>query len=322
MYRVFVHGLAVVLFISVMSAHAEEGRRVPIVAGAVPVDQVTDAPYQGALREGLRQLGYVDGENIKFVARYADGDPAKLRAIVKELIALRPDVLVGDARLLKEATTTIPIVSPTMGDPVKTGLVVSLARPGGNLTGVSAQSYDLWPKQLELAKEVMPRLTRLAFLFDTNDEPDALNRSSEFNGLARREGLSSLSLPISSYPEIQAALKTIQKERPQVLVIWSSPLLTQHRDAIIGAIGHQMPVISDGRFFAEAGALLTYSVDWPDLFRRSAFYIDRILKGAKPGDLPIAQPTKFELVVNLRTAEALRVKIPESILVRADKIIR
>jgi putative ABC transport system substrate-binding protein len=187
---------------------------------------------------------------------------------------------------------------------------------------LSAQSYDLWPKQVELAKELVPRLTRLAFLFDTNDEPDALNRSREFNELARKEGLANLPLPISSFSDIHVALKTIQKERPQVLVVWSSPLLTQHRGTIMKAIGQQLPVISDGRFFAEAGALVTYSVDWPDLFRRSASYVDRILRGAKPGNLPIEQPTKFELVVNLQTAEALRIRIPESILVRADRVIR
>jgi putative ABC transport system substrate-binding protein len=314
--------LLVSMAMSAPLTYADEDRKIPTIGGAIPVDEATDAPYQSALRDGLRQLGYVDGKNIKFIPRYANGDPAKLRAIVKDLIDLRVDVLVGDARLLKEATTTIPIVSPTMGDPVRTGLVASLARPGGNLTGLSAQSYDLWPKQLELAKELVPRLTRIAFLFDTNDEPDALNRSGEFNELARREGMSTLSFPIGSYTEIEAALKTIQKERPQVLVIWSSPLLTQHRGTIVKAVGHQLPVISDGRFFAEAGALLTYSVDWPDLFRRSASYIDRILKGARPGDLPIEQPTKFELVLNLQTAKALRMKMPESVLVRADKIIR
>jgi putative ABC transport system substrate-binding protein len=314
--------LLVSMAMSARPTFAEEGRRLPTIGGAIPVDQATDAPYQGALRDGLRQLGYVDGMNIKFIPRYANGDPAKLRAIIKELIDLRVDVLVGDARLLKEATTTIPIVSPTMGDPVRTGLVASLAHPGGNLTGLSAQSYDLWAKQLELAKELVPRLTRIGFLFDTNDEPDALNRSSEFSELARREGMSTVSLPVGSYSELEAALKTIQKERPQVLVIWSSPLLTQYRGTIIKAVGHQLPIISDGRFFAEAGALLTYSVDWPDLFRRSAKYIDKILKGAKPGDLPIEQPTKFELVLNLQTAKALRMKMPESVLVRADKIIR
>lgn len=309
------------MLMSASLACARDGP-VPTIGLAVPVDQATDAPYQGALRSGLQQLGYVDGKNIRLVPRYADGNPDTLRSNIKELIALQVDVLYGDARLLKEATTTIPIVSPTMGDPVRTGLVASLARPGGNLTGLSAQSYDLWPKQLELAKELVPRLNRLGFLFDTTDEPDAVNRSGEFDTLARREGMSVLFLPVSSYPEIQAALKTIQKERPQALIIWSSPLLTQYRAPIIKAVGRQLPVLGDGRFFAEAGALLTYSVDWPDLFARSASYIDKILKGAKPGDLPVEQPTKFELVINLQAARALRMKIPESVLVRADRIIR
>src|SRR5262249_4327362 len=155
------------------------------------------------------------------------------------LVELRVDVLIGDARLLKEATTTIPIVSPTMGDPVRTGLVASLAHPGGNLTGLSLQSYDLWPKQLELAKELMPRLTSIAFLFDTNDEPGALARSADFQKLARGQGITTLSLPVASFPDIQAALKTLQRKRPQLLVIWSSPLLTQHRAEIVRAVGHQ-----------------------------------------------------------------------------------
>ena len=161
------------------------------------------------------------------VWRYADGDPAKLRAIIKELVDMRVDVLMGDARQLKEATNSIPIVSMTMGDPVKTGLVASLAHPGGNLTGLSAQSYDLWPKQLEFARELVPDLTRVGFVFDTNDEPGALTNSSEFGKVAQSAGMSVLSLPITSLDDIHTALKTIQKERPQAVVIWSSPLLTQ-----------------------------------------------------------------------------------------------
>lgn len=313
--------LAASVAMSALLTMADEGRP-QIIGQAVPVDPATDAPYSGALRDGLRQLGWVDGKNITFVVRYASGDPAKLHAIVNELVDLRVDLLVGDARLLKEATSTIPIVSPTMGDPVRTGLVASLARPGGNLTGLSAQSYDIWPKQLELARELVPNLTRICFLFDTNDEPDASAHAAEFEGLARDAGMTVLSLPVGSVDDIQSALRTIHKKRPQVLVVWSSPLLTQYRGAIMKSVGHRLPVISDGRFFAEAGALLTYSVDWPDLFSRAAGYIDKILRGAKPGDLAIQQPTKFELIINAQTAKALRIKIPESILVRADKMIR
>jgi len=300
---------------------AAESAKLPRIGGAVPVDRVTDAPYQRALREGFSELGYVDGKNVVLVWRYADGDPAKLRAIIKELVDMRVDVLMGDARLLKEATNIIPIVSMTMGDPVKTGLVASLAHPGGNLTGLSIQSYDLWPKQLEFARELVPNLARVGFVFDTNDEPGALINSSKFGELARGVGMSVLPLRVSTLDDIHNALKTIHKERPQAVVIWSSPLLQQYRNTIMRSIGRRLPVISDGPFFAEAGALLTYSVDWPDLFRRSASYVDKILRGANPGDLPIEQPTKFELVVNLQTAKALGVKIPQSILVRADKII-
>jgi putative tryptophan/tyrosine transport system substrate-binding protein len=314
--------LAVSLTVTTLPTFADEAGRIPTIGGAVPVDQATDAPYNRALLEGFRQLGYVDGKNIKLIIRYADGDPAKLRAIIKELVELRVDVLMGDAPLLKEATSTIPIVSMTMGDPVRTGLVASLARPGGNLTGLSVQSYDLWPKQLEFAKEIVPNLARVAFLFDTTDEPGALARSAEFTQLARRLGITTVTHAISSTDDIQSALRTINKDRPQAVVVWTSPLLTQHRRTILSSLGHRFPVISDGRFFAEAGALLSYSVDWPDLFRRSATYVDKILKGAKPGDLPVEQPTKFELVVNLQAAKALRVTVPESILVRADKIIQ
>jgi putative ABC transport system substrate-binding protein len=270
----------------------------------------------------MHHLGYVDGKNINIVLRYANGDVRKLRAVIRELVDMRVDVLMGDARLLEEATTTIPIVSPTMGDPVRTGLVASLARPGGNLTGLSIQSYDLWPKLPEFSKELVPDLNRLAFLFDTTDEPNARERSAEFSQLAETAGITTITHAVSSAGDIHDALRAISKERVQVLVVWTSPLLTQHRRTILDSVGSRLPVLSDGRFFAEAGALLSYSVDWLDLFRRSAAYVDKILKGAKPGDLPIEQPTKFELVVNLHTAKALGVTIPESIFLRADKIIQ
>src|SRR5689334_21463765 len=198
--------LAVLLAGVTLRAFPAETAKLPRIGGAIPVDQVTDAPYQRALREGLRQLGYVDGKNILMVWRYADGDPAKLRAIIKELVDMRVDVLMGDARQLKEATSTIPIVSMTMGDPVKTGLVASLAHPGGNLTGLSIQSYDLWPKQLEFARELIPDLNRIGFLFGTNDEPAALTNSAEFGRLAQAAGMTVLALPVSSLDDIHNAL--------------------------------------------------------------------------------------------------------------------
>lgn len=314
--------LSALMLTGAHSAAADEARKLPTVGLAIPVDAATDAPYQKAFRDGLQDFGYVDGKNVTLIVRYSNGDPTKLRELIQELIALRVDVLWGEAPALKEATTTIPIVSPTMGDPVKTGLVESLARPGGNLTGVSKQSYDIWPKQLELARELVPNLRRLCFLFDATAEPDALTSANEFNALAAGTGITVRTLRADSLEDLRAALMTIQKQRPQVLIVWSSPLMTQHRRTIMDSVAQRLPVISDGQNFAEAGALLTYSVDWLDMFRRSAAYVDKILKGANPGDLSIEQPTKFNLVVNLKTAKALGIKIPESILVRANEIIR
>ena len=315
--------LITLVVISSGFAHADEGRKLPTIGMAVPVDPATDAPYQKAFRDGLRALGYEDGKNVTIIVRNANGDPAKLGALIKELIALHVDILVGDAPPLKEATATIPIVSATMGDPVKTGLVASLAHPGGNLTGVSGQSYDVWPKQLELLKKVMPNLRRLCLLFDKNDEPNAVtNANNEFRGLARNIGIVVRTLPVGSLGDLRAALKTIQKERPQAILVWDSPLLNQHRQMILDSVGHQMPVMGEGREFAEAGALLTFSVDWSDQFRRSAAYVVKILKGAKPGDLPIEQPTKFELIVNVKAAKALHLTVPESILSSADEVMR
>ena len=314
--------LATLILAGTLPIFAEEARKLPTVGLAIPVDAATDAPYQKAFRDGLQELGWVDGRNVTLIVRYSNGDPVKLRNLIDELIALRVDVLWGEAPALKQATSTIPIVSPTMGDPVKTGLVASLARPGGNLTGVSKQSYDIWPKQLELAKEVVPNLRRLCFLFDTAAEPDAPASAHQLTELAAGAGITVRVFPVDSPTGLQAALKAIRRERPQVLMVWSSPLMTQHRRTIMEAVAHRMPVITDGQNFAQAGALLTYSVDWLDMFRRSAAYVDKILKGARPGDLPIEQPTKFNLVVNLKTATMLNIEVPETILVRADEVIR
>jgi putative ABC transport system substrate-binding protein len=304
-------------------AHADESRKLPTIGLATPVDRVSAKPYIDAFREGLRNLGYVEGKNVIIIERYANGDRAKLHQIIKEFIARPVDVLFGDASVLMEETKTIPIVSATMGDPVKTGLVASLSHPGGNLTGVSAQSYEVWPKQLELAKELIPNLRHVCLLFDATDEPNSItNANTVFRTWARDVGIAVRTLPVASLDDLRAALKTIQKERPQALFVWLSPLLFQHHHLIMNSVARRMPVIGESREYAEAGALLTFSVDWMDMYTRSAVYVDKILKGAKPGDLPIEQPNKFQLIVNLKVAQALRLKVPESILLRADEVIR
>ena len=304
-------------------AAADEKRKLPTIGLAVPVDQATDAPFQKAFRDGPRDLGYVDGKNVTFLVRYANGDPAKLRENIRELITLQVDVFWSDAPAVKEETTTIPIVSPTMSDPVKTGLVASLARPGGNVTGLSTQRYDIDPKLLELTRELLPRLKRLCLLFDDARERNlAEYAENEFRSLARDQGLSVCVIPVRTEADVRGVAKIVERERPQAILVWASAFIYQHRQTLIGSIAHQFPVVAEGQELAEAGAALSYSVDWIDVFRRSAAYVDRILKGAKPGDLPIEQPTKFKLVLNLKTTKELDVKVPESILVRADEIIR
>jgi len=306
-------------------AFTDEGRKLPTIGLAVPIDAASDAPYQKAFRDGLRDLGYVEGKNVTFIARYSNGDPAKYREIIRELIALRVDVLWGEALELKEATTTIPIVSPTMdwGDPVRTGLVTSLARPGGNLTGPSSQRNDIDPKLLQFTKELLPGLKRLCLLFDGRRERNLVDYAdNEFRALAHDIGVSVCMIPIRTPDDIRAMPGTIDRERPQAVMIWNSPFIFQNSHALVGAVANRLPVLDDIHNSAAAGAVLTYSVDWLDMFRRSAAYVDKILKGAKPGDLPIEQPTKFTLVVNLKAAKALGIKVPESILVRADEVIR
>jgi putative ABC transport system substrate-binding protein len=322
------HGICKSILITLVAigsglAYADEGGKLPIVGLAIPVDPSTDAPLQKAFRDGLRDLGYVDGTNVTLIVRYSNGDPSKLREIIRELIELKVDVLMGDAPPLKEATTTIPIVSPTMSDPVRTGLVASLGRPGGNVTGLSSQRYDIDPKLLELTKELQPNLKRLCLLFDESREHNLVNyANSEFRALARNVGVSVCMIPVRTLNDIRAVSGVIDRERPQAALVWGSAFIYQHRRALIGPVAHRLPITGEGRELVEAGAVLSYSVEWLDMFRRSAAYVGKILKGAKPADLPIEQPTKFKLVVNLRIAKALNIKVPESILVRADEVIR
>jgi putative ABC transport system substrate-binding protein len=297
----------------------------PRIGLAIPVDRATDAPYQNAFREGLRELGYVDGKNVSLMVRYANGDPAKYRELIQELIAMRVDVLRGEARELREATKTIPIVSPTMdwGDPVRSGLVASLARPGGNLTGPSSQRHDIDPKLLQLTKELRPAAKRICLVFDARPElnlPDYAN--NDFRGFAREVGLSVRTIPILTLEDAHRVPRIIDQERPQAILVWVSPLIAQQRQILLGPVASRIPVIGNFSGFAAGGAVLTYSVDLIDRFRLSAAYVAKILRGAKPGDLPIEQPTKFRMVVNLKAAETLGIKVPESILVQADEVIR
>jgi putative ABC transport system substrate-binding protein len=319
--------LTTFLLIFAQPVYADVDRRIPRIGLAIPVDPVIDVPYNTALRAGLRELGYVDGENIILIPRYANGDFTKYPAVIQELIALDVDILSGEAAALREATKTIPIVSATMDDSVREGLVASLSRPGGNVTGLSAQAFDLWPKHLELTRELLPNLKHLCVLLDKDQHnsrsgPEAPTNAAQFEALARSFGVNVNSFPVDSLNELEAALNEIRKECSEALIIRSSPITTQYFHTIMDSVGQRLPVVSDGKLSAAAGTLLSYSVDYLYNFKRQAVYMDKILKGANPGDLPIEQPTRFKLVVNLKTARALGLTLPQSIMVHTDEVIQ
>jgi putative ABC transport system substrate-binding protein len=288
-------------------------------------DKVGAAPYHQGWVDSLRQLGYVEGQNLILHTRYADGDESRLPLLLNELVRLQVDVLVVSARAIRAAqktTTTIPIVCATMNDPVSEGLVTSLAHPGGNLTGVSWQAPDTATKRLELALELRPRLTRLAVLFDSHDTVAQLE-AEIVTSTAQQMKLRVVTYDVHGLTDIQAAFGSMAKTRPQALHVVQTAITAGLREQIAAlAIGIRVPIVSGERSLAEAGAVLTYGPKLAPVLQRGAAYVDRILKGANPQDLPIEQPTEFELVVNLKSAKAIGVKIPQSILSRADHVIR
>ena len=305
-------------------AHAEDAPKLPRIGQVFGSNPVVAKPFDDAFREGLRSLGYVDGENVTILPRYAHGDPARYPALLSELIELKVDVLLLAYTAIPAAmqlTKTIPIVAPTMGDAVGNGFAASLAHPGGNVTGGSNMGAEMGSKRLELAMQVVPGLRRAVVMFEANDFQTS--GANEFRTLAQGVGVTIYPVGVRNLDEIETALKAMQRNRPQALILWGSPMMYEHGFRIVAAsTSYKVPVISDGRSFAEAGALLTYTNDLYEMWGRGGQYVGRILKGAKPGDLPIEQPTKFELIINLRTAKALGISIPESVLLRADEIIR
>ena len=282
-------------------------------------------PFDDAFRQGLRDLGYVEGKNVTILPRYAHGDSAQFPALLRELIAFNVDVLfVGHTAIpaAMQLTKTIPIVAPTMDDPVGAGFVASLARPGGNLTGGSMLKLETASKRLELAMEVVPGLRRAELMYEASGFQASV--ANEFRTLAQGFGVTLHPVGVHNLDEIEVALKTMKRNRPQTLFLWGTPMMYVHGGRIIAeCASYKVPVISDaGREFAEAGALLSYAANYHEMWKRSAVYVDKILKGANPGDLPIEQPTKFTLIVNLKTAKALGITIPQSILLRADEVIK
>jgi putative tryptophan/tyrosine transport system substrate-binding protein len=282
-------------------------------------------PSDEAFRQGLRDLGYVEGKNILIEYRWADFKPERALALAAELVRLNVDVIVSaggstPALAAKRATTTIPIVFEA-GDPVRAGLVTRLDRPGGNLTGVENFMGELNAKRLELLKEAVPGISRVGALTNPAN-PATARRLKEVEGAARGLRIKLHVLEARERQGIDAAFAAMARERAEALFVLTDPVFSNQRERIVDlAAKHRLPGIFYSREFAEAGGLLSYSPNLSDTRRRLATYVDKILKGAKPGDLPIEQPTKFEMVINLKTAKAFGLSMPRSILLRADHVI-
>jgi putative ABC transport system substrate-binding protein len=280
-----------------------------------------------AFRQGLRDLGYVEGKNIIIEWRYAEAKPERLPALAAELVRLKVDVIVtgGEAatRPAKEATSTIPIVMAQDADPVGTGFVVSLAQPGGNITGLSRLAPELNGKRLELLKEIIPKLSRVA-VFETSTDPGYAQTFKEIELASVALGLRIQHIDVLGAKDIEPAFRAASKGRAEaMLMLISGPVASFRREEIPQlAIKNRLPTMFTRSEYVEAGGLMNYGVSVNDLDRRAAVYVDKILKGRKPADLPVEQPTKFEFVINLKTAKQIGLTIPPNVLARADKVIR
>ncbi len=297
-------------------------RRIGILRPGAPPD-----PYVEAFREGLRELGYVEGQSIAIEYRWAEGKLERLPDLAADLARLKVDVIVTattpGVQAARRATSTIPIVMAAVGDPVGTGLIASLARPGGNITGLSLLSPELSGKRLELLKEAVHKLSPVAVLWNSAS-PAMILSFRETQTAAQVLGVSLQSWEVQGDPQDFArAFSMVSKERPHALLVVLDPFTILHRSRIVElAAKHRLPAMYEIRAFVEAGGLMSYGPSVPDMYRRAATYVDKILKGAKPADLPVEQPTKFELVINLKTAKALGLTIPPSVLIRADEVIQ
>ena len=294
-----------------------------LVAGTRPASM--DAHYIGAFARGLRELGYVEGKNFEFEWRFGDGNYQRLPALAAELVGLKVDLLVTGGtvanRALQQATTTIPIVNATMSDPVESGLVASLSRPGGNITGLSLTTSDMSPKHIELAKLMLPKLSRLAVLVNFgNPAHPATAKSIEAN--AKKLVVRVQKLDARNPDGIQRNFAIMKRERADaVIVLVDAFFLSQRQQLAELALKNRLPSIFSAQEHVEAGGLMSYGQSLTDLYRRAAGFVDKIIKGAKPADMPIEQPAVFSLAINRTTAKALGLTIPQELLLRADKVI-
>jgi putative ABC transport system substrate-binding protein len=303
-------------------AETEQARRVYVVG--ILASGATN-PFLQSFRQGLHDLGYVEGQNLVVEARYHAGNPDRLPALAAELVGLKVDVILAlsstEVRAAKQATRTIPIVFAVHNDPVGTGDVVSLAHPGGNITGTTQMATELSAKQLELLHETVPGITRVAVVWNptTPSHGPALKQTE---AAVRRLGMQLSKIEARSGSELDGAYTTAAREHAGAVLLLASPMAVEEHDRVASvAAKHRLATMYGSRLFVDAGGLISYGPDLSDLARRAAVYVDKILKGAKPGELPVEQAVKFELVINLKTAKTLGLTIPPSLLQRADQVI-
>jgi putative tryptophan/tyrosine transport system substrate-binding protein len=326
----FVFVLSALLLVLCFSAQAQQPKKVPRIGYLASRDPATESTRFEPVRQALRELGYVEGQNIAIEYRYAEGKRDRYPELLAELVRLKVDVIVAaggepTVRAAMRATKTIPIVMTGGGaDPVEAGFIESLARPGGNLTGITNLSRELDGKRLELLKEAAPKVARVAVLYDPGAGPGLIREVKEDLPIAARGlGLTLRSWEARAVRDFERVFAALNKERPDGLYVTGGLLFHTNRKRIVGfALNGRLPSVYSRREYVDEGGLMYYGADLADSYRRVAYFVDRILKGAKPADLPVEQPKKFELVINLKTAKQIGLTIPPNVLARADKVIR
>ena len=318
--------LTIALLIIFSSAEAQQPTKFPRIGYLNATSPSTSSARIEAFRQGLRQLGYLEGKNIVIEVRHAEGKLDRLPSLAAELVRLKVDIIVSGGpattRPAKEATSTIPIVMTQDNDPVATGVVTSLAQPGGNITGLSTLAPEISGKRLELLKEIIPKLSRVA-VFGASTVLGQVQMLRELELAAGALKVKVQYLDVLEAKDLEPAFTAARKGKAQAVLVLSSPALNSQRAEIVGlATQSRLPAIYSQTEYMDAGGLMYYGTNTPDLFRRAAIYVDKILKGAKPADLPVEQPKKFEFIVNLKAAKQIGLTIPPNVLVRADRVIK
>jgi putative ABC transport system substrate-binding protein len=323
--RWFVTRVPLALAAMPLAAAAQPAGKLPRIGFIGNSTAALEANLVGPFREGLRDLGYVEGHNVLIDYRWAEGEYERFPALIAELLALKVDVLVAAgtpaAQAVKSATTSTPLVMVAVGDPIHTGLVASLARPGGNLTGLVSIAPDLEGKRLELLKETVPKLSHVSFLMNPANAFHAVSEK-QARAAAAALGLKVQFVPVRAESEFDPAFETIIRERSGAFIMLADRLFLHHRVRIADfATRARLPAIYAYAELVEAGGLMSFGPSYPAMHRRAAYFVDRILKGTKPADLPMEQPTKFELIINTKAAKRLGLALPASLLLRADRLI-